>query len=144
MNIKELLTAARENISQEELADQIGIENKKISKWEMEDFNPNLHELKILSVFFERSISQIVNDPYLNNKKSEIGEILEDEIDFKYIVFMSLLLIEAVIFNMNIVSIKNNIIFSIIIFIVGTIFFIGYIFTYMLDMVCEILIEVEE
>ena len=37
MNIKELLTAARENISQEELADQIGIENKKISKWEMGD-----------------------------------------------------------------------------------------------------------
>lgn len=144
MNIKDLLTAARENISQEELADQIGIANKKISKWEMEDFNPNLQELKILSVFFERSISQIVNDPYLNNKKSEMGEILEDEIDFKYIVFMSLLLIEAVIFNMNIVSIKNNIIFSIIIFIVGTIFFIGYVFIYMLDMVCKILIEVEE
>lgn len=141
MNIKDLLTAARENISQEELADQIGIENKKISKWEMGDFNPNLQELKILSCFFERSISQIVNDPYLNHKKSEIGEILEEEIEFKYILFISLLLIELVLFNMNIMCIKNNTIWDIVIFMIGVIFFISYVFIYMLDSVSKILLE---
>ena len=38
----------------------MGIDNRKISKWEMGDFDPSLSELRILASFFEVKVEDIL------------------------------------------------------------------------------------
>ena len=40
-------------ISQEELADQIGVSRQAVSKWESEQSNPDLEKVILLSEYFE-------------------------------------------------------------------------------------------
>ncbi|MBE6143634.1 MAG: helix-turn-helix transcriptional regulator [Erysipelotrichaceae bacterium] len=64
MKIRELLLIARydDEETQGNLAEKIGISNKKISKWELGEFNPTLHELRLLSNYFDLSINEMVDE----------------------------------------------------------------------------------
>lgn len=80
MKISKLLTNTREdkNLTQEQLGEEIGVSNKKVSRWEKGDFNPSLEELKLLSLYYEMTIAEIVGE------KKETEEEVEDD----YLLFI--------------------------------------------------------
>lgn len=82
MKVPELLTITREsnNFTQEEMGLEIGIDNKKLSKWEMGDFNPSLEELKLLSNYFEVEIEELLEEEKKENIEDQIPLFLEEEL----------------------------------------------------------------
>ena len=79
MKVSKLLTDTREekNLTQEQLGEEIGVSNKKVSRWEKGDFNPSLEELKLLSLYYEMTIAELVGE-----KKEEEEEDDDDTLIF--------------------------------------------------------------
>lgn len=82
------------NLSQEELAEQIGVTRQTISKWELEETTPDIKQAKELSTIFNVSLDELTNND-INNvliKKISNTEKLA-EITIKIIKAIGILLL---------------------------------------------------
>ena len=50
------------NLKQSELADKIGVTQRKVSYWESGKIEPDIRVLMLLSAFFEISIDELIKD----------------------------------------------------------------------------------
>ena len=68
MNLGKKLAELRKknNLSQEELADKVGVARQTISKWEIGDTTPDINQVKIISKIFNISIDELVDND-INN-----------------------------------------------------------------------------
>ena len=57
-----------QGLSQKELAEQLGITNKAISKWENATASPSINQIIRLSEFFNISIDELLKEPKPNSK----------------------------------------------------------------------------
>lgn len=56
----------RNNFSQEELAEQLGVTRQTISKWELEETTPDIKQAKELSKIFNVSLDELANNDISN------------------------------------------------------------------------------
>ena len=54
------------NLSQEDLAEKVGVTRQTISKWELEETSPDINQVKKLSNIFKISLDELVNND-INN-----------------------------------------------------------------------------
>lgn len=68
MNLGKKIAELRKknNLSQEELAEKIGVARQTISKWEIGDTTPDINQVKIISKIFNISIDELVDND-INN-----------------------------------------------------------------------------
>lgn len=68
MNFGEKISNLRKkkNLSQEELAEKIGVTRQTISKWELEETTPDIKQAKELSKIFNVSLDELINND-INN-----------------------------------------------------------------------------
>ena len=68
MNLGKKIAELRKknNLSQEELADKVGVARQTISKWEIGDTTPDINQVKIISKIFNISIDELVDND-INN-----------------------------------------------------------------------------
>ena len=68
MNLGKKIAELRKknNLSQEELAEKVGVARQTISKWEIGDTTPDINQVKIISKIFNISIDELVDDD-INN-----------------------------------------------------------------------------
>ena len=64
----------KNNLSQEKLAEQVGVSRQTISKWELGETSPDLKQSKKLSEIFNVSLDELVN----NSKKEINNEVVND------------------------------------------------------------------
>lgn len=86
MNLADKLQLLRKKnlLSQEELAEKLGISRQAVSKWESGQSLPDLNKLKAISKLYNVTIDSLVNDD------NEIGERNENKAaDEKVILHMS-------------------------------------------------------
>ena len=64
MNLGKKIAELRKknNLSQEELADKVGVARQTISKWETGDTTPDINQVKIISKIFNISIDELVDN----------------------------------------------------------------------------------
>lgn len=63
----------KNNLSQEQLAEKMGVARQTISKWELGETSPDLNQAKMLSKIFNVSLDEITNN--------DIKNILIDKVD---------------------------------------------------------------
>ena len=68
MNLGKKIAELRKknNLSQEELAEKVGVARETISKWEIGDTTPDINQVKIISKIFNISIDELVDND-INN-----------------------------------------------------------------------------
>ena len=68
MNLGEKIVSLRKknNLSQEELAEKIGVTRQTISKWELEETTPDINQAKKLSKLFNISLDELTNNDISN------------------------------------------------------------------------------
>ena len=68
MNLGKKIAELRKknNLSQEELAEKVGVFRQTISKWEIGDTTPDINQVKIISKIFNISIDELVDND-INN-----------------------------------------------------------------------------
>ena len=68
MNLGKKIAELRKknNLSQEELAEKVGVSRQTISKWEIGDTTPDINQVKIISKIFNISIAELVDND-INN-----------------------------------------------------------------------------
>ncbi len=72
------------NLSQEELADKIGVTRQTISKWELNETTPSLNQLLELAKVFNISLNDLTNEAVIT--KLEKNEIIINKLSKKIIV----------------------------------------------------------
>ena len=67
MNIADRIQNLRKlrGISQEQLADQLGVSRQTISKWESEQSAPDMEKIILLSDYFEVTTDYLLNGKYI-------------------------------------------------------------------------------
>lgn len=101
MNIADRIQHLRKSkgISQEELADKIGVSRQAVSKWESEQTLPDIEKVILLSNFFEvttdyllKGIEPVSNEPILENEKlnANIFSIVGTAFNFMGIIVAAL------------------------------------------------------
>lgn len=58
----------QQNLSQEDLAQKLGLTRQSISKWERNESNPDLYNLKLLASQFQVSVDDLIGNNAENNK----------------------------------------------------------------------------
>lgn len=102
MNIADRIQHLRKakGISQEELADKIGVSRQAVSKWESEQSSPDIEKIVLLSDFFDvttdyllKGIEPVPNETALAGKKANAGifTITDTAFNFMGIVVASLI-----------------------------------------------------
>lgn len=61
-----------QNLTQEQLAEQLGVSNKTVSKWENGKSYPDIHSLLLLSALFDVSLDQLIKGD-LETMKQEVN-----------------------------------------------------------------------
>lgn len=64
----------KSGLSQEQLAEKIGVSRQTISKWEGGLSTPELDKLQALSVFFQLSIDELTSEQDLDSSPVEAGQ----------------------------------------------------------------------
>ena len=64
MNLGKKIAELRKknNLSQEELAEKVGVARQTISKWEIGDTTPDINQVKIISKIFNISIDELIDN----------------------------------------------------------------------------------
>lgn len=60
----------QKKMSQENLAEKIGVTRQTISNWELEETSPNPQQLKLLSKFLDVSVNELLDDVESINEKN--------------------------------------------------------------------------
>ena len=132
MKISQLLSNSRDEfgLTQEQLGDEIGVSNKKISKWEKGEFNPNLDELRLLSLYYQITIAELVGEKIDEDEEIDEVEIIfiTEEIQintifYEVVIFSALICIFCTVVVYAVVS-------SLFLLILGTIFSFALIIFY--------------
>ena len=68
MNLGNKIMSLRKknNLSQEELAEKVGVTRQTISKWELEETAPDINQAVILSKIFKVSLDDLTNNDVSN------------------------------------------------------------------------------
>ena len=90
------------NLSQEELAKEIGVTRQTISKWELNETTPDLKQAIKLAEIFNINFNKIIN--VINNEESLKEERNERIKNYALILLLSILVIIIV----SAISIFNN------------------------------------
>ena len=143
MKISQLLSNSRDEfgLTQEQLGDEIGGSNKKISKWEKGEFNPNLDELRLLSLYYQITIAELVGEKIDEDEEIDEVEIIfiTEEIQINTIFY------EVVIFSALICIFSTVVVYAVVsslfLLILGTIFSFALIIFYFLLHINFILYE---
>ena len=80
MNIADRIQCLRKNkgLSQEELADKVGVSRQAVSKWESEQSTPDIEKIIIMSELFEVTTDYILKgiEPVsMTNKKNNVFSV---------------------------------------------------------------------
>ncbi len=59
---KIMILRKKNNLSQEDLAEKVGVTRQTISKWELEETAPDINQAKKLSMIFNVSLDELVNN----------------------------------------------------------------------------------
>ena len=71
------------NLTQEELAEKIGVSGQAVSKWEKGECLPDVFNLKLLAQFYNLSVDSLLEDE--NKEEScNVEEKTKNEINFNY------------------------------------------------------------
>lgn len=96
------------NLSQEELAEKVGVSRQTISKWELNETSPDLKQAKKLSEIFNISLDELVDNDIKNiliektsNTEKLAGIIIKilKVIGILFIIFLVINIIAFVLFN---------------------------------------------
>lgn len=68
-------------LSQEDVADKLGVSRQTVSKWEMDQTIPELIKVKLLSQLYNVSYDYLINESNLSGDITSI-EMIVDEIDW--------------------------------------------------------------
>lgn len=79
-NEKLQLLRRTRGISQEKLAEEIGVSRQVISKWEEGDEIPDMHDLMALSDWFNVSLDELLRDRINSRTLQRLG-FLEEEVE---------------------------------------------------------------
>lgn len=79
-NEKLQLLRATRGISQEKLAEELGISRQLISKWEEGDEIPDMQDLMVLSDWFNVSLDELLRDRVNSRTLQRLG-FLEEEVE---------------------------------------------------------------
>ncbi len=84
MNIADRIQNLRKTkgLSQEELADAIGVSRQAVSKWESEQTTPDLEKIVLMSELFEVTTDYLLKgiEPVQEKEHKTVGDILEQKI----------------------------------------------------------------
>ena len=85
MNIADRIQSLRKSkgISQEQLADVVGVSRQAVSKWESEQTIPDLEKIILMSEYFEVTTDYIlkgIEPAALENDHKTIGDVLDQKI----------------------------------------------------------------
>lgn len=102
----------KNNMSQEELAEKVGVTRQTISKWELEETSPDITQAKTLSNIFKVSLDELVNNDLnsiivekVSNTEKLAGIIIKI---LKVFVILIIAFILLMIFLIIIFTIDNN------------------------------------
>lgn len=101
----------KNNLSQEELADKIGVTRQTISKWELNNTTPDIMQAKKISEVFSISLDELTNnnmDNILINKVSNTEKLAALTIKILKFIGVSLLIFFILIFILAIIMYKNK------------------------------------
>ena len=118
MNLGNKIVTERKKLglSQEELADKVGVTRQTISKWELEETTPDINQAKILSQIFSISLDELtdnnVNDiitTKISNTEKLAGITIKilKIIGIGLLVFLVLMIILIIIFTISNQTIKD-------------------------------------
>ena len=101
----------KNNLSQEELADKIGVTRQTISKWELNNTTPDIMQAKKISEVFSISLDELTDnnmDNILINKVSNTEKLASLTIKILKFIGVSLLIFFILIFILAIIMYKNK------------------------------------
>ena len=101
----------KNNLSQEELADKIGVTRQTISKWELNNTTPDIVQAKKISEVFSISLDELTDnnmDNILINKVSNTEKLAALTIKILKFIGVSLLIFFILIFILAIIMYKNK------------------------------------
>ena len=112
MNLGKKIAELRKknNLSQEELAEKVGVARQTISKWEIGDTTPDINQVKIISKIFNISIDELVDNDINNvivekvsntEKLAGITIKILKVFGIMIIVFITLILLFVIIFMVD-------------------------------------------
>lgn len=112
MNLGKKIAELRKknNLSQEELAEKVGVARQTISKWEIGDTTPDINQVKIISKIFNISIDELVDNDINNvivekvsNTEKLAGIIIKilKVFGIMLIVFITLIFLFVIIFMVD-------------------------------------------
>ncbi len=119
MNLGNKITNLRKqnNLSQEELAEKVGVTRQTISKWELEETTPDINQAKKLSNIFNISLDELTNNNVNNilvEKVSNTEKLAGLTIKILKIIGISIIIlfvifvIAFIAFNIDRVNSKDN------------------------------------
>ena len=119
MNLGNKITNLRKqnNLSQEELAEKVGVTRQTISKWELEETTPDINQAKKLSNIFNISLGELTNNNVNNilvEKVSNTEKLAGLTIKILKIIGISIIIlfvifvIAFIAFNIDRVNSKDN------------------------------------
>ncbi|MFQ7236351.1 MAG: helix-turn-helix transcriptional regulator, partial [Enterococcus hulanensis] len=70
----------KQGLSQEEVAEKLGVSRQTISKWELDETLPDINQSKKLAATFKVSLDELIEfDPDLNDIKEVIAKTSEEK-----------------------------------------------------------------
>ena len=119
MNLGNKITELRKqnNLSQEELAERVGVTRQTISKWELEETTPDINQAKKLSNIFNISLDELTNNNVNNilvEKVSNTEKLAGLTIKILKIIGISIIIlfvifvIAFIVFNIDRINSKDN------------------------------------
>ncbi|MBO0459756.1 helix-turn-helix transcriptional regulator [Enterococcus hulanensis] len=70
----------KQGLSQEEMAEKLGVSRQTISKWELDETLPDINQSKKLAAAFKVSLDELIEfDPDLNDIKEVIAKTSEEK-----------------------------------------------------------------
>lgn len=91
----------KNNLSQEELAEKVGVARQTISKWELGETSPDIKQAKELSKIFKVSLDELVNNDIKNileekvSNTEKLAGIIIKILKFMGIAFIVMLVIDV-------------------------------------------------
>lgn len=119
MNLGDKIMTLRKknNMSQEELAEKVGVTRQTISKWELEETSPDITQAKTLSNIFKVSLDELVNNDLnsiivekVSNTEKLAGIIIKilKVFGILAIAFILLMIFLVVIFSIDNDGLRDN------------------------------------
>lgn len=85
MNLGQQLVKARKKngMSQEEVAEKLGVSRQTISKWELDETVPDIYQVKKLAVIYHMSLDKLIEFDVETEKIKEVIDSISEETNQK-------------------------------------------------------------